>query len=51
VTSGARQKDEEWNPEENGGFAIHGQSHFPSFFFSYDASVKLTMNRTPSFGG
>ncbi|KXN85861.1 hypothetical protein AN958_10759 [Leucoagaricus sp. SymC.cos] len=23
VTSGARQKDEEWNPEENGGFAIH----------------------------
>ncbi|KAL0573410.1 Protein saf4 [Marasmius crinis-equi] len=21
--SGARQKDEEWNPEENGGFAIH----------------------------
>lgn len=21
---GARQKDEEWNPEENGGFAIHG---------------------------
>jgi len=28
VTSGARQKDEEWNPEENGGFAIHGQSTF-----------------------
>lgn len=24
VVSGARQKDEEWNPEENGGFAIHG---------------------------
>jgi len=23
VESGARQKDEEWNPEENGGFAIH----------------------------
>ncbi|KAL4066755.1 CWC16 protein [Scleroderma yunnanense] len=23
VVSGARQKDEEWNPEENGGFAIH----------------------------
>ncbi|KAF8199502.1 DUF572-domain-containing protein [Pholiota molesta] len=23
VTSGARQKDEDWNPEENGGFAIH----------------------------
>lgn len=24
VVSGARQKDEEWNPEEHGGFAIHG---------------------------
>ena len=24
VVSGARQKDEEWDPEENGGFAIHG---------------------------
>ncbi|KAJ3788050.1 DUF572-domain-containing protein [Lentinula aff. detonsa] len=23
VTSGARQKDEDWNPEENGGFAVH----------------------------
>ncbi|KAG6374301.1 CWC16 protein [Boletus reticuloceps] len=23
VVSGARQKDEEWDPEENGGFAIH----------------------------
>jgi len=23
VESGARQKDEDWNPEENGGFAIH----------------------------
>jgi len=23
VTSGARRKDEDWNPEENGGFAIH----------------------------
>jgi len=23
VVAGARQKDEEWNPEENGGFAIH----------------------------
>ncbi|OSX59036.1 hypothetical protein POSPLADRAFT_1151380 [Postia placenta MAD-698-R-SB12] len=25
VTSGARQKDEEWDPEENGGFAIHSE--------------------------
>jgi len=23
VTSGARQKDEDWDPEDNGGFAIH----------------------------
>ncbi|KAL1663613.1 CWC16 protein [Schizophyllum commune] len=23
VTEGARQKDEEWDPEENGGYAIH----------------------------
>jgi len=23
VVTGARQKDEDWNPEENGGFAIH----------------------------
>ncbi|KAF9790336.1 CWC16 protein [Thelephora terrestris] len=23
VTAGARQKDEDWNPEDNGGFAIH----------------------------
>jgi coiled-coil domain-containing protein 130 len=34
VVSGARQKDEDWNPEENGGFAVHGtisinQSIFP----------------------
>jgi len=25
VVSGARQKDEDWDPEENGGFAIHGE--------------------------
>ena len=24
VTSGARKKDEDWDPEEHGGFAIHG---------------------------
>ncbi|KAJ6544833.1 DUF572-domain-containing protein [Mycena vulgaris] len=23
VVSGARQKDEDWNPEENGGYAVH----------------------------
>ena len=26
VTSGARQKDEDWDPQANGGFAIHGKS-------------------------
>ncbi|KAJ2922541.1 hypothetical protein H1R20_g14552, partial [Candolleomyces eurysporus] len=25
VTSGARRKEEDWDPEENGGFAVHGQ--------------------------
>lgn len=25
VASGARQKDEDWNPEENGGYAVHGE--------------------------
>jgi coiled-coil domain-containing protein 130 len=24
VAAGARKKDEDWDPEENGGFAIHG---------------------------
>ena len=24
VVSGARQKEEDWDPEENGGFAVHG---------------------------
>ncbi|TEB27014.1 DUF572-domain-containing protein [Coprinellus micaceus] len=26
VTSGARQQEQDWDPEDNGGFAIHGQS-------------------------
>jgi hypothetical protein len=25
VISGARQKEEDWDPEENGGFAVHGE--------------------------
>ena len=24
VTSGARKKEEDWDPEENGGYAVHG---------------------------
>jgi len=31
VVSGARQKDEEWDPEENGGFAIHGTRRTPCY--------------------
>lgn len=27
VTSGARQKDEDWDPEDNGGFAVHGEHY------------------------
>jgi coiled-coil domain-containing protein 130 len=30
VATGARKKDEEWDPEENGGFAIHGIIIHPS---------------------
>lgn len=33
VVSGARQKNEDWNPEENGGFAVHGM-HWIDFFAS-----------------
>jgi coiled-coil domain-containing protein 130 len=29
VVSGARQKEEDWDPEEHGGFAVHG-THSPS---------------------
>ena len=29
VEEGARKKDEDWNPEENGGFAVHGESPPP----------------------
>jgi hypothetical protein len=25
VVSGARQKNEDWDPEENGGYAVHGK--------------------------
>ena len=33
MVSGARQKDEDWNPEENGGFAVHGTYlHLYNFF-------------------
>jgi hypothetical protein len=24
VFEGAKKKDEDWNPEDNGGFAVHG---------------------------
>ena len=31
VVSGARQKDEDWDPAENGGFAVHGMLCFRLF--------------------
>ena len=41
VTSGARKKDEDWNPEENGGFAIHGKtdSVIPKYFHCRPGSL------------
>jgi len=30
VASGARQKDEDWDPEANGGFAVHDTDKNPS---------------------
>jgi len=30
VTSGARKKDEDWDPEENGGFAVHDTEAKPA---------------------
>jgi coiled-coil domain-containing protein 130 len=46
VTEGARQKDEEWDPEENGGFAIHGRSslHQPDI-------ARLTFSSDPDKAG
>ena len=29
VVSGARRKEEDWDPAENGGFAVHGPSRNP----------------------
>jgi coiled-coil domain-containing protein 130 len=29
VVSGARRKEEDWDPAENGGFAVHGPSRKP----------------------
>lgn len=30
VEEGAKQKNEDWNPKENGGFAVHGESLPPT---------------------
>lgn len=35
VVSGARQKDEDWNPEENGGYAVHGKSIWDDCFKTF----------------
>lgn len=31
VEKGAREQVQDWNPEENGGFAVHGESLIPHF--------------------
>lgn len=41
VVSGARQKDEEWDPEENGGYAVHG-----TFLFRFLRRAQRTERRT-----
>jgi len=40
VVAGARQKDEEWNPEENGGFAIHDPDKEPGEFIDPLAALE-----------
>jgi coiled-coil domain-containing protein 130 len=40
VTSGARQKEEDWNPEENGGFAVHGTLKFGSGMDASDTTCR-----------
>jgi len=42
VVSGARQKDEEWNPEENGGFAIHDPDKEPDGSIDALAALEKT---------
>ena len=41
MVSGARQKDEDWDPSENGGFAVHGMSS-PSLPLADPPPVRLT---------
>ncbi|EAU85464.2 hypothetical protein CC1G_06365 [Coprinopsis cinerea okayama7 len=41
VTSGARRKEEDWDPEEHGGFAIHGQYTFHTVFHTDKEGVPL----------
>ena len=36
VVSGARKKEEDWNPEENGGYAVHGECHLIGDFHKFD---------------
>ncbi|KAJ8503572.1 hypothetical protein ONZ45_g10746 [Pleurotus djamor] len=54
VVSGARQKDEDWNPEENGGYAVHDTEGsaapadpLASLEKSTDAQKNLTQVQVP----
>ncbi|KAF9523547.1 DUF572-domain-containing protein, partial [Crepidotus variabilis] len=42
VVSGARQKDEDWDPEENGGFAVHDTDKDPTAALDPLATLEKT---------
>ncbi|KIY69071.1 DUF572-domain-containing protein [Cylindrobasidium torrendii FP15055 ss-10] len=46
VISGARQKDEDWNPEENGGYAVHDTDASSSTVDPLAALEKTTSAQT-----
>lgn len=50
VTSGARQKEEDWDPEENGGFAVHGVYTVNAPFQTY-SFLCLLSETDPNAGG
>jgi hypothetical protein len=40
VFEGAKKKDEDWNPEENGGFAVHGPSPSSASWSTADEQIR-----------
>lgn len=42
VEEGAKQKNEDWDPEENGGFAVHGEQPRTEFLESWSEPVADT---------